>query len=58
MLLEYKPDWFLGYYGYSEEDEFYESVFDRDGQRRTRNVHSETGFNIYHGKIVRFNKYL
>ena len=30
-------------------------MFDRNGQRTTRNILSETGYNVYHGKIVQYD---
>lgn len=36
---------------------FFESVFDRDSQRRARNIISDTSDNIYHGKIVKSDKH-
>ena len=48
-------DWVFGFFGSADKDEFYESVFDSNGQKRARNVESYTGFNIYHGRVVKYN---
>ena len=47
---------YSGKLGQNSTDEYYESNKDTRGiQRTTRNIESETGFNVYHGKIVQYD---
>ena len=55
VLLTEKPSPLLGYYGNTVTDEFFSSEFDQKSQSKTRNIEAETGYNVYHGKIVKHN---
>lgn len=45
----------LGYYGSLTHKEYFESVQDLNGQQTTRNKLTDTGWYVYHGKIVKYN---
>lgn len=55
VLVTSKPDVVLGYYGETSSDNFFESVFDHNGQQTTRNILTDTGYLVYHGFIVDYN---
>ena len=48
---------FLGWLGKNQDNQFYRSVEDTRGLQKTvRNVISESGFNVFHGKIVKYDQ--